>query len=83
MAVSIGLIVRYWRRDEQTARPFGVALVLYGLLFGATITQARAWYVVTDSMHRLDTRRVGYSPWWAVTWYSLTVRELNFAMPTH
>ena len=46
VAVSIGLIVRYWRRDEQTTRPFGVALVLYGLLFGATITQARAWYVV-------------------------------------
>ena len=43
VAVSIGLIVRYWRRDEQTSRPFGVVLLLYGLLFGATITQARTW----------------------------------------
>jgi hypothetical protein len=43
VAVSIGLVVRYWRRDEQSSRPFGVALVLYGLLFGATITQGRAY----------------------------------------
>ena len=42
VALSIGLVVRYWRRDNQTARPFGLALVLYGLLFGASITEGRA-----------------------------------------
>jgi hypothetical protein len=44
LAVSIGLVVCYWRQDEQTARPFGVALVVYGVLFGASITQGRAWF---------------------------------------
>ena len=44
VAVSIALIVFGWRRDDRTGRPFAVALVLYGLLFGVSVTVGRAWY---------------------------------------
>jgi hypothetical protein len=42
VAVSIALIVFCRRRDDQTGRPFALALVLYGLLFGVSITVGRA-----------------------------------------
>jgi disulfide bond formation protein DsbB len=44
VAVAIVLIVFCWRRDERTGRPFAVALILYGLLFGVSVTVGRAWY---------------------------------------
>jgi len=46
VVVSVWLIARYGQRDERSSRPLGVALIFYGLLFAATITQGRAWYAL-------------------------------------
>ena len=42
VAVSIALIVSCRRRDDRTARPFAVALILFGLLFAVSVTVGRA-----------------------------------------
>ena len=44
VVVSVWLIAQHGHRDERSSRPLGVALIFYGLLFAATITQGRAWF---------------------------------------
>lgn len=46
VVVSVVLIARYWRKDEVSSRPFGLALIVYGLLFAVSITQGRAWFAL-------------------------------------
>ena len=36
------LVVFCWCRDDRTGRPFAVALILFGLLFGVSVTVGRA-----------------------------------------
>jgi hypothetical protein len=44
MMIAIALVVQYRRRGEQRSGLVGVALICYGLLFAATVTQGRAWF---------------------------------------
>ena len=44
LIIAILLVVRYQRRSEQSGSLIGVALICYGVLFAATITQGRAWF---------------------------------------
>ena len=44
MVIAILLVVKYQRRSEHGSSPIGVALICYGVLFAATITQGRAFY---------------------------------------
>ncbi len=43
LMIAILLVVRYQRRNQQSGSLIGVALICYGVLFAATITQGRAW----------------------------------------
>jgi hypothetical protein len=44
MVIAILIVVKYQRRSEHGSSPIGVALICYGVLFAATITQGRAFY---------------------------------------
>ncbi len=44
--VSVVLILRYWRKDGVSSRPFGLAIIVYGLLFAASVTEGRAAFAL-------------------------------------
>ena len=44
MVIAILIVVKYQRRGEHGGSPIGVALICYGVLFAATITQGRAFF---------------------------------------
>jgi hypothetical protein len=43
LVIAVLTLATLMRRDEGTAGPIGVSLVLFGLLFAACMTTARAW----------------------------------------
>ena len=43
MVIAVVLLVRYLRPSESSSL-VGVALICYGILFAATVTQGRAWF---------------------------------------
>jgi hypothetical protein len=59
VAVSIWVIVRYgFRRDEESPRVIGVALISFGLLYAVTLALGRAGFGITfagESIYRIDT----------------------------
>ena len=45
VALAVGtLLICGFRRDEHTGSPMGIALIWYGLLFAAIVTQGRSFY---------------------------------------
>jgi hypothetical protein len=46
MLIAIVLVVRYPWRGEHRSSPIGLALICYGVLFAATVTQGRAWFAL-------------------------------------
>jgi hypothetical protein len=44
LVIALLLVVRHWRRSEQGSSLIGVALICYGVLFAATVTEGRAWF---------------------------------------
>jgi Bacterial Ig domain len=46
MVIAILIVVKYQRRGEHGGSPIGVALICYGVLFAATITQGRAFFAL-------------------------------------
>ncbi len=46
MVIASLLLVRYRWRSEQRSSLVGVALICYGILFAATVTQGRAWFAL-------------------------------------
>jgi hypothetical protein len=46
MMIAIVLMARYRWRGEQGSGLVGVALICYGVLFAATVTQGRAWFAL-------------------------------------
>ena len=44
MVMAIVLVVTYQRGSEQGSGLVGVALICYGVLFAATVTEGRAWF---------------------------------------